>query len=151
MQPQWSSQKGVQPFQASPVKLSQLCTGSAQPQSVWRGHSTAPHSEPPGSLCQGPEMICIPGEDKSNFCTRMHRGAAVGWVRKGWRAATCSSLEQAVQEERWPRKSFLGSFQGHLQCAKPSWDMCPQLHVQTSSKSTPNPLQAQLGDPGCNT
>lgn len=130
-------------LQIFPCERDSLCTGIAQPRSVWSGHSPAAHF-------QSPEKICIPGRGQaavgSNFCRRMKRGAAVGWPRKGWRAATGSSLEQEVQEEKWPRKSFLGSFHGHLQCAKPSWDTRPQPHVQTSFKSSPG-----SADPGCNT
>jgi len=74
---------------------------------------------PQGPSAERPEKICISrrGGKKaagSNFCRCMWRGAAMGWLRKGRRAAKHSSLGQTVQEQKWPRKSFLGSLHEHL-------------------------------------
>lgn len=127
------------------MKFSHLCGSSAQHGACVEGtHHGSPLFSPQGPSAKGPEEICISGRGGekaagSNFCKCVGRGDAVRWPRKGWRAATRSSSGQTVQEEKWLRKSFLGSLRERLRRAKPSRDVRPQPYVQTLSKSTPNP------------
>lgn len=115
--------------------LWELCTRRAQPgcpgHSLCRGDTAQiPAFQSPGTLCRGTRgEPHLRERRKSKFCKYTRRGTAVGWPRKGWRAAKCSSLGQTVQEEKWPRKSFLGSFHEHLRRVKPSRDTCPQPYV----------------------
>lgn len=133
------------PSKLPPMKFSHLCGSSAQHGACVEGtHHGSPLFSPQGPSAKGPEEICISGRGGekaagSNFCKCVGRGDAVRWPRKGWRAATRSSSGQTVQEEKWLRKSFLGSLRERLRRAKPSRDVRPQPYVQTLSKSTPNP------------